>query len=1305
MRVGARLVDGTRTPSPARRRRWLGVAGAVIAVLEATGAGLVTAAAVVGMVAAGAPPAGAASSAYGWTTQATAPVGLSSVSCPSSTTCWAVGSQIEVTTSSGLIWSAQSEPGGVGGLASVSCVSTTTCWAAGSGAQGGAVIATTDAGQTWSNETLPSGTPSLSGISCVSSTDCWAVSSAGNIVATTDGGSTWSAQTTPPGVNALTGISCASASNCWAVGSYSTSTTTVAVVISTTNGGTLWSAESSPSSSTTSGGTSSGLPVGLPSFASVSCVAGTTNCVAAAAGPSATSADPNPPTTELLSTTGGQTWTEAAPPSSTATYDTVLCESSSDCWAAGSGGAMAFSSDGGTTWTAQSISYPGTATPENLSGIACASTSACWAVGAAGTAAGSSGLVISTTDGGTSWDAQQTYPLSGVINGISCTSSSDCWIVGGSSAGTVSQTTDSGATWSALAPDLYNPTPKTSSSVEIKSYSAIACVAAGSTQTDCWAVGVDANSNAEIDATTDGGQKWSLQGAPGGITGLTAIACPSTSDCWATSSGGSIISTNDGGSSWTTETVPSGIASLAAIACPNTSQCFAAGSTSNGSPLMLATANGGASWSTQTLPSSVSSVTAIACPSSTNCFAVDSSGDIVGTTDGGSAWAVEAAAAGDASSYAAITCVSVSDCWVAGQGPSSGSVVVATTDGGSAWASEITPPAPRTPTGIACANSNDCWLVGAGAIAATTNGGFSPAPVVTQVSPDAGVDSGGTAVTISGQNFLGASAVDFGSAPAASYRVVNATTIDAQSPAVSGPESVDVTVVTNGGTSALSPSDKFDFVSPTPKPDVTGVSPSSGPLTGGEAVVISGLDFAGATVVAFGPNVVTKFTVNPSGTAITTTVPGGSLGAVNVTVTTAGGGTGPPNSSDAFVYVASGGYTPLAPTRICDTRAGNATQCSGSTLGPDGTLNIQVAGIVSSIPSSGVVAVVMNVTAVDPSANGFLTVSPTGVALPLASNLNFTAGEIVPNLVEVELGLNGEVSFYNGSPGDTNVVADVEGYVSSSPASTYVPLAPQRICDTRPGNPSNLSGPDAQCNNKPISAGKSLVVYVSGLSGLDSVPSGATAVVLNVTMVDPSINAYMTVYPGGTLPTASNLNGAAGKIVANRVITPVSSSGTVDIYSSADVNVTVDVSGYFSSSATGGSSFTPEPPTRILDTRCSASPPPGFCSKEDLPGANTSIGPVGPAQSITVQVGGVGGVPLTATAVVANVTVAGTVSGGFLTVYPGGTLPTVSDVNWTGPGEIVPNLVVVKLSSSGTITIYNNSGTVDVLVDVLGWYQ
>ncbi len=112
-----------------------------------------------------------------------------------------------------------------------------------------------------------------------------------------------------------------------------------------------------------------------------------------------------------------------------------------------------------------------------------------------------------------------------------------------------------------------------------------------------------------------------------------------------------------------------------------------------------------------------------------------------------------------------------------------------------------------------------------------------------------------------------------------------------------------------------------------------------------------------------------------------------------------------------------------------------------------------------------------------------------------------------------------------------------------------------------------------------------------------------------------------------------------------------------------------------------------------------------FCSKEDLPGANTSIGPVGPAQSITVQVGGVGGVPLTATAVVANVTVAGTVSGGFLTAYPGGTLPTVSDVNWTGPGEIVPNLVVVKLSSSGTITIYNNSGTVDVLVDVLGWYQ
>lgn len=1023
-------------------------------------------------------------------------------------------------------------------------------------------------------------------------------------------------------------------------------------------------------------------------------------CVATAQGPSATSSDPNPPATVFLSTTDGVDWSEATPPSSTATYGTVTCYSATACFAGGSSGVLAYSSDGGGTWTGQSITYGGTAKPGNVSGISCASSTDCWAVGSAGTIAGSSGLILATTDGGASWNAQQTFPLSGAIDGISCVSSSQCWMVGGVAGGTVSTTDNGGATWSALAPDVTNPPSGGSTSVVISTYAAIDCLPS-SGSVDCWAVGVDKNSGAEIDATTNGGGTWTLEPAPGGIGGLASISCASTTDCWAVSSGGNVIATNDGGSSWTTETVPSGIASLAAVSCPSTSECFAGGATSSGGPLMVSTGNGGASWYLETMPSGAASITAIACPSQSTCFAVDSQGDVIETTDSGSSWTILSSAAGDAQSYSAITCISTSDCWAAGQGPNGPSTVVATTNGGTTWAAQITPQAPSRPTGIACANSDDCWLVGDGAVAVTTNGGFSPAPVVSGVSPDAGVDSGGTSVTITGENFLGATAVDFGSTPAASYRVVNATTIDAVSPSVSSPATVDVTVTTNGGTSALSPSDEFEFVLPTAKPDVLSVTPSSGPVAGGEPVTITGLNFTGATVVAFGPNVVSNFTVNSSGTEITTTVPGGSLGAVNVTVTTAGGGTGPTNDTDAFVYVASGDYTPLPPTRICDTRSGNPTPCSGSTLGPKGTLDVQVAGATASIPSSGVVAVVMNVTVVQPSAAGFLTVAPTGVAMPLASNLNFSAGEIVPNLVEVELGLNGEVTFFNGSTGDTNVVADVEGYVSSSSTNAYFPVTPARICDTRPGNPSNLSGLDAQCNGKPITAGTSLQVIVAGLA---NVPTNATAVVLNVTMVQPSINAYMTVYPSGSPPTASNLNAAAGKIVSNRVVTPLSSSGDIEIFSDADTNVIVDVSGYFAA-ASGGSSFTPEAPQRILDTRCDVSSPPSYCAQENLPSANSSVTELGPAQSVTIQVGGVGGVPITATAVVANVTVVGTTEGGFLSVYPGGTRPTVSDVNWTMAGAIVPNLVVVKLSSSGTVTIYNNSGEAEVLFDVAGWYQ
>ncbi|MHB8453052.1 MAG: hypothetical protein ACYDAQ_21750, partial [Mycobacteriales bacterium] len=69
-----------------------------------------------------------------------------------------------------------------------------------------------------------------------------------------------------------------------------------------------------------------------------------------------------------------------------------------------------------------------------------------------------------------------------------------------------------------------------------------------------------------------------------------------------------------------------------------------------------------------------------------------------------------------------------------------------------------------------------------------------------------------------------------------------------------------------------------------------------------------------------------------------------------------------------------------------------------------------------------------------------------------------------------------------------------------------------------------------------------------------------------------------------------------------------------------------------------------------------------------------------------------------------NVTVTGTTGDSYLTVFPAGTTrPVASDLNWL-PGQTVANLTVVKLGSSGELTLYNNRGTVDAIADVVGWY-
>jgi len=373
-------------------------------------------------------------------------------------------------------------------------------------------------------------------------------------------------------------------------------------------------------------------------------------------------------------------------------------------------------------------------------------------------------------------------------------------------------------------------------------------------------------------------------------------------------------------------------------------------------------------------------------------------------------------------------------------------------------------------------------------------------------------------------------------------------------------------------------------------------------------------------------------------------------------------------TSFTFATPSPAAYTAVTPARMLDTRI------TGGPLGAREARAVTLTG-----PAASATAVVMNVTATNTTAASFLTVYASDNARPLASNLNWTSGRTVANLVEVPVSAGGSVSFYNQS-GSTDVVADLEGYFSapSGTAGQEVALTPARITDTRAGSGQANAGAT-------LGPGSTLDVQVRGAGGMPA--SGASAAILNVTATHTTASSFLTVWPTGTtLPTASNLNWVAGQTVPNRVIVPIGTGGKVSVYNaSGAADVIVDVSGYFTDGTATGALFTPQVPYRIADTRAHA--------------------PIGPGGTYTLAVGGSFGVPSTATAVILNVTATHTTAAGFLTVYPSTSArPNASDLNWPA-GLTVPNLVVATLGTTGTISFYNSSGSTDVIVDLEGYFN
>jgi len=353
-------------------------------------------------------------------------------------------------------------------------------------------------------------------------------------------------------------------------------------------------------------------------------------------------------------------------------------------------------------------------------------------------------------------------------------------------------------------------------------------------------------------------------------------------------------------------------------------------------------------------------------------------------------------------------------------------------------------------------------------------------------------------------------------------------------------------------------------------------------------------------------------------------------------------------------------------------------------LGPDSPLALQIAGAafettegnVTTVPESATAAS-LNITVVNPEGEGYLTVWPCGVARPLASNLNFTAGAVVPNGVLASLGADGSVCLFSSAP--TDVLVDVSGWFDGE---AFEGSTPTRLVDTREGRGAPLA---PTTPSTPVSVPVASLPVSGALGTAKTIPTAVSAVALNVTVVNPSAAGFVTVWPcGEARPNASNLNFEAGQVVANGVIAPVGGNGSVCAFSSVPTDLIVDLAGWFP-----GDLFSGTTPTRLLDSRG------GGASK-------LGAGGIAEVAILGTTLSGGSAVPATARAVSLNVTVTGADAPGYLTVWPCGLArPNASNVNFVA-GQTVANNVLAPMDGSGKICVFSSAPT-HVIVDVAGW--
>ena len=344
-------------------------------------------------------------------------------------------------------------------------------------------------------------------------------------------------------------------------------------------------------------------------------------------------------------------------------------------------------------------------------------------------------------------------------------------------------------------------------------------------------------------------------------------------------------------------------------------------------------------------------------------------------------------------------------------------------------------------------------------------------------------------------------------------------------------------------------------------------------------------------------------------------------------------------------------YQPVGPQRLIDTRN------TGQRLAAGGTLTVDLPALAPTLVALDAAAAAVNVTAADPAAAGFLTVWPCGSERPVASSVNFLAGQARGAQATSVLGPGRTLCVVSNTAVD--VVVDLQGVFVPSDGLRFAPInPPMRMIDTR-----NVGGT------------RNITIHA---------PLDAQAVAATLTVTGGKTSGFLSAYPcSGDVPTVSNVNWQAGETVAGSVFVPTSADHTFCIFTNSPADVIVDVTGVFDTTATSQLRFTPVAPTRMVDTRI---------------GTGGWRGHLGVGQTIEI-----GAAPDAAVAVTGTITIVNPGVDGYLTGSvcgrPAGETSSVNGAR----SSVMANSLTVGLSPGGNLCI-NSLVASHTLFDTTGWW-